>query len=104
MDIIKDPDTGIQAGIRYMDLRERMKKNDIPEDQLIWFSLASYNAGIGHVRDAMRLARQKVGSRMYGLVMLKSYAVTFKKGVRGQSSIRLCAWARAGTLRPVDQT
>jgi membrane-bound lytic murein transglycosylase F len=60
---IKDvhiPEQGIKAGIRYMDwVRERMLKNEVQSDQLIWFTLASYNAGAGHVRDAMRLAKQK---------------------------------------------
>jgi len=60
---IKDvyiPELGIKAGIRYMDwVRERMIKNEVQSDQLIWFTLASYNAGAGHVRDAMRLAKQK---------------------------------------------
>ena len=32
---------------------------DIPEDNLIWFTLAAYNAGSGHVTDAIRLAKQK---------------------------------------------
>jgi membrane-bound lytic murein transglycosylase F len=36
-----------------------MQKNEVQEDQLIWFTLASYNAGAGHVRDAMRLASEK---------------------------------------------
>ena len=55
-----NPEQGIEAGIRYMDwVRKRMLADDIPESQLIWFTLASYNAGAGHVRDAMRLARQK---------------------------------------------
>jgi len=54
------PEQGIKAGIRYMDwVRDRMIKNDVQEEQLIWFTLASYNAGAGHVRDAMRLAKQK---------------------------------------------
>lgn len=55
-----NPEQGIEAGIRYMDwVRKRMLADDIPESQLIWFTLASYNAGAGHVRDAMRLARQQ---------------------------------------------
>lgn len=55
-----NPEKGIEAGVRYMDwVRKRMQADEIPESQLIWFTLASYNAGAGHVRDAMRLARQK---------------------------------------------
>lgn len=55
-----NPEQGIKAGIRYMDwVRQRMQENDIPKSELIWFTLASYNAGSGHVRDAMRLARIK---------------------------------------------
>ncbi|TEW54990.1 transporter substrate-binding domain-containing protein [Psychromonas sp. RZ22] len=55
-----DPEKGIEAGIRYMDwVRKRMQADNIPDSEIIWFTLASYNAGAGHVRDAMRLARQK---------------------------------------------
>ncbi|MFT5808519.1 MAG: membrane-bound lytic murein transglycosylase F [Moritella dasanensis] len=54
------PERGIKAGVLYMNwVRERMRKDEVQEDQLIWFTLASYNAGAGHVRDAMRLAKQK---------------------------------------------
>lgn len=54
------PETGIHAGIKYMKwVQERMEYYDIKDDQLIWFTLASYNAGSGHVADAIRLARQK---------------------------------------------
>jgi len=57
---LHDPEQGIEAGIRYMDwVRERMQADKIPKSELTWFTLASYNAGAGHVRDAIRLARQK---------------------------------------------
>ena len=57
---VKDPENGIHAGIKYMAwVQERMEEINIPKDQLIWFSLASYSAGFGHVKDAIRLARQK---------------------------------------------
>ena len=57
---IDDPETGIHAGIKYMDwVRERMTYIKPEEGQLIWFTLASYNAGAGHVRDAVSLARKK---------------------------------------------
>ncbi|QUM85919.1 MULTISPECIES: transporter substrate-binding domain-containing protein [unclassified Moritella] len=54
------PKQGIKAGVLYMNwVRERMRKDEVKDNQLIWFTLASYNAGAGHVRDAMRLAKQK---------------------------------------------
>ena len=50
------PTDNIQAGIKYMDwLRDRFKK-ELPIAERLWFSLAAYNAGIGHVWDAQRLA------------------------------------------------
>lgn len=55
-----NPENGIHAGVKYMHwVQERMKAMNVRDDQLIWFSLASYNAGYGHVSDAIRLARQK---------------------------------------------
>ncbi|MCE2390943.1 MAG: transporter substrate-binding domain-containing protein, partial [Proteobacteria bacterium] len=54
---LKDPRTGIEAGIRYLDwTRERFA--DLPLGEQLWFALASYNAGSGHVRDGRRLARR----------------------------------------------
>ena len=55
-----DPKQGIKAGISYMNwVRERMQINFVDKNELIWFTLASYNAGAGHVRDAMALAKKK---------------------------------------------
>jgi membrane-bound lytic murein transglycosylase F len=55
---IQDTETGLHAGIKYMAwLRQSLGENLAVDDQL-WFSLAAYNAGIGHVRDARALARR----------------------------------------------
>ena len=52
------PEVGIEAGVRYMDwVRDRFPSS-LPDDQLMWFSLAAYNAGAGHVHDARRLAAE----------------------------------------------
>lgn len=57
---VNNPAIGIHAGIKYMDwVRERMTYINPEEDQLIWFTLAAYNSGAGHVRDAVSLARKK---------------------------------------------
>ena len=58
---LEKPENGIKAGVAYLDwVRERAQyMNPKNEEELVWFSLASYNAGAGHVRDAVRLAQQK---------------------------------------------
>jgi len=92
------PARGIQAGVLYMNwVRERMRKNNVQEDELIWFTLASYNAGAGHVRDAMRLAKQKgwrndvwFGNVEKAMLLLSKskYAAKARYGyVRGQEPV-----------------
>jgi membrane-bound lytic murein transglycosylase F len=53
-----DPANSIQGGVKYLDwLRDRFNSN-LPISDRLWFTLASYNAGAGHVQDARRLAGQ----------------------------------------------
>ncbi len=53
---ILDPENGIHAGVKYLDwVRDRFEPNLSVPDRM-WFTLAAYNAGAGHVRDARRLA------------------------------------------------
>ncbi len=53
-----DPQTSIEAGVVYLDwLRERFPR-DLPIEEQIYFMLAAYNAGHGHVHDARRLAAE----------------------------------------------
>ena len=55
---LRDPEQAIASGVQYLDwTRDRFSK-DLPVQEQIFFSLASYNAGYGHVKDAQRLARQ----------------------------------------------
>jgi len=55
---LKDPEQAIASGVQYLDwTRDRFSK-DLPVQEQMFFSLASYNAGFGHVKDAQRLARQ----------------------------------------------
>lgn len=53
---LTDPETNIRAGTRYLVwLRERFEEDLSVRDRM-WFTLAAFNAGTGHVRDARRLA------------------------------------------------
>ncbi|MCP4502635.1 MAG: transporter substrate-binding domain-containing protein [Deltaproteobacteria bacterium] len=56
---LENPDIGTHAGVRYLSKMIRAFDKKIPFKQRIRFALASYNAGRGHVLDAMRLARQQ---------------------------------------------
>ncbi len=66
---LADPEVGIDAGIRYLAW-SRDRFPDLPLGEQLWFALASYNGGFGHVRDARRLAGQLGldGSRWFGHV------------------------------------
>jgi membrane-bound lytic murein transglycosylase F len=51
-------DTSIETGVRYLAwLHERFEPELTVQDRM-WFTLAAYNAGLGHVRDARSLARK----------------------------------------------
>lgn len=55
---LDDAETGIHAGVKYLDwVRDRFETELDVKDRM-WFSLAAYNAGVGHVKDARILARQ----------------------------------------------
>jgi len=50
---------GIEAGVNYLAwCRDRFDAT-LPPQERLWFSLAAYNAGAGHVFDARRLAKQQ---------------------------------------------
>ena len=55
---LKDPDTGIHTGVDCLR-RFRQGFSEVTDpDEKIKFTLAAYNAGIGHVYDAQRLAKK----------------------------------------------
>ena len=54
-----DPIQSIFGGTRYLkSLIARVPKN-VAEKDRIWFALAAYNVGMGHVRDAQKLAKRE---------------------------------------------
>ncbi len=52
------PENGIRAGIAYLGWLDQRFPQNIPVEQKIYFTLAAYNAGHGHVHDARALAQQ----------------------------------------------
>jgi membrane-bound lytic murein transglycosylase F len=56
---LSDPEVGIAAGVEYLSwVRDRFPSELSVKDRM-WFALAAYNAGAGHVHDARTLARRK---------------------------------------------
>lgn len=52
------PENGIAAGAAYMHWLEDRFPGNLDVQERLYFTLAAYNAGTGHVRDARKLARQ----------------------------------------------
>lgn len=55
---IFDPETNIEAGVRYLKKLNQSFADITPQSSRIPFILAAYNGGTTHVRDAMALARK----------------------------------------------
>uniref|UniRef100_UPI0002558A8B transglycosylase SLT domain-containing protein n=1 Tax=Microbulbifer agarilyticus TaxID=260552 RepID=UPI0002558A8B len=91
------PENSIRAGILYLGWLEERFPQSLPFDQKIYFSLAAYNAGHGHVRDARVLAKRlgKDPNRWFGNVeeamLLLSKPQYYKKArfgyVRGREPV-----------------
>lgn len=58
-----DPEQSIEGGSRYLERILRRIPAKVPESERIWFALAAYNVGFGHLMDAMDLAKLRGGSR-----------------------------------------
>ncbi|MEJ2060909.1 MAG: membrane-bound lytic murein transglycosylase MltF [Gammaproteobacteria bacterium] len=121
VDHLEKPANGIRAGVMYLDwLRDRFEP-DLPVKDRMWFTLAAYNAGAGHVRDARRLAARKGWNpdRWFGnveramlLLSKRKYANQARHGyVRGREPVnyvrqirdRYQAYLRLLEQRPAQQ-
>ncbi|MDR0303182.1 MAG: transporter substrate-binding domain-containing protein [Chitinispirillales bacterium] len=61
---ISTPENNIKAGVKYLQyIYDNYWKNMADTNEIVKFMLGSYNAGIGHIKDAQRLAaRMKLDS------------------------------------------
>jgi membrane-bound lytic murein transglycosylase F len=92
-----DPSASIRGGAKYLArIRNRLSDTIQPEDR-IWFALAAYNVGLGHVRDARVLAK-RLGKdpdrwsdvdKVMPLLSVREYYHTLKHGyARGLEPVR----------------
>ncbi|HEY8211525.1 MAG TPA: transporter substrate-binding domain-containing protein [Myxococcaceae bacterium] len=56
---LSEPEPGVHAGVKYMSRLIAQFDPQLPFRQRVRFALAAYNAGLGHVQDARRLAQEK---------------------------------------------
>jgi membrane-bound lytic murein transglycosylase F len=56
---LEDPEQGTHAGVMYMSRLIGQLEPELPFKHRLRFALAAYNAGLGHVLDARRLAREQ---------------------------------------------
>ena len=86
-----NPETNINAGVRYLSyLRDKFEDSILLQDR-IWFTLASYNAGYGRVKKAREMA-EDMGldkNRWFDNVELAMMAMA-KPFKRDGQSVRLC--------------
>lgn len=52
-----DPEQSIRGGARYLASLMTRLPEAIPDSERVWFALAAYNIGLGHLLDARRLTR-----------------------------------------------
>lgn len=56
---LTDPEVNVRVGARYMKrLVARFEEDEVEKRQRVRFAVAAYNAGLGHILDARRLATQ----------------------------------------------
>jgi membrane-bound lytic murein transglycosylase F len=56
---LKNPKNSIIAGIQYMQWTADRFKHSTQVEERLYFALAAYNAGFGHIRDAQKLAKKQ---------------------------------------------
>ncbi|MGA7298088.1 MAG: membrane-bound lytic murein transglycosylase MltF [Rhodanobacteraceae bacterium] len=92
-----DPAESIAGGARYLASLEQRLPDHIPAEDRLWFALAAYNVGLGHVRDARVLA-DRLGddpdswsevAKVLPLLGKRRYYKTLKHGyARGAEPVR----------------
>ncbi len=57
-----DPEQSIEGGVKYLQKMLSRIPDSVNKEERIWFALASYNIGFGHLMDARRLTKTRGGN------------------------------------------
>ena len=92
-----DPEQSIRGGVTYLRKVFDQLPDEVQGEDRIWFALAAYNIGLGHLRDAQQLALRESRNpnrwvdiqAVLPLLSQKAYYKTLKYGyARGREPIR----------------
>ena len=92
-----DPVQSVRGGARYLARMLQRVPQEVPPSERLWFALAAYNVGMGHLHDARELARRKgLNPNLWHelksvlpLLSRKQYYRTLKHGfARGSQPVR----------------
>jgi membrane-bound lytic murein transglycosylase F len=54
-----DTEQSIKGGAKYLEMQIKRLPNSIPQNEKVWFALACYNIGYGHLMDARRITKMR---------------------------------------------
>lgn len=74
-----DPEENIEGGVKYNLWLYQHYWKDLPPEEALAFTFASYNAGIGHVLDAQRIARHNGGNPYKWFGSVENYIVRLEQ-------------------------
>lgn len=74
-----DPEQSIKAGSEYLHLLLSQMPDSIMQEDRIWFALAAYNMGLGHLLDARRLTKNLGGDQDNWLDVKKNLPLLAEK-------------------------
>lgn len=94
---IHDPKQSIAAGAKYLDMLEKKVPKGVSGEDRMKYALVAYNLGVGHMHDAMRLAKEmRLNPNIWSdlkqalpLLGEKRYYKTLKHGfARGEEALK----------------
>lgn len=90
-----DPEQSIRGGVEYLRRMMERVPDSISEHEKIWFALASYNIGYGHMMDARRLTKSQGADPDSWADVKDRLPQLQQKKLFHPDPLWLCAWRRS---------